>query len=97
MTGTHVALPGSERPAKSDAVRVGDVDPGSEIEVTVTLTGPELPDLKPGQSISREELQSSYAASEPDIDSVSAGLEQYGLKVVEASALTRSLRARGTA
>ena len=97
MTGTHVALPGSERPAKSDAVRVGDVDPGSEIEVTVTLTGPELPDLKPGQSISREQLQSSYAASQTDIDSVSAGLEQYGLKVVEASTLTRSLRARGTA
>ncbi len=97
MAGTHVTLSGSERPRKSDAVRVGDVDPGSEIEVTVTVRGPALPQLEPGQSISRDELKSSYAASPADLDKVTAELERYGLKVEEASAMTRSLRVRGSA
>lgn len=97
MAGTHVTLSGSERPRKSDAVRVGDVDPGSEIEVTVTVRGPALPQLEPGQSISRDELKSSYAASPADLDKVTTALEHYGLKVEEASAMTRSLRVRGSA
>ncbi len=97
MAGTHVTLSGSERPRKSDATLVGDVDPGSEVEVTVTVRGPALPHLKAGQSISRDELERSYAASPADLDKVTAELERYGLKVVEASALTRSLRVRGTA
>ena len=48
MAGKHVKLSGSERPRKSDAVRVRDVDPDSEVEVTVTLRGPQLPRAQAG-------------------------------------------------
>ena len=41
MAGAHARLEGSERARKPHAVRVGDVDPASEIEVTVTLRRPE--------------------------------------------------------
>jgi hypothetical protein len=57
LADTHVVLSGSERPRKHDAERVSDVDPASPIEVTVTLRGPELPQVSPGQSMSREELE----------------------------------------
>jgi kumamolisin len=97
MAGKHVKLSGSDRPRKSGAVRVRDVDPQSEVEVTVTLRGPKLPDLKPGESISRDELKSSYAASPEDMDKLETGLKRYGLKIEEASPLTRSARVRGTA
>jgi len=40
MAGSHVALAGSERGRGPDAARVGDVDPASSIEVTVTLRHP---------------------------------------------------------
>ena len=97
MAGKHVKLSGSDRPRKSDAVRVRDVDPDSEVEVTVTLRGPQLPQLKPGQSISRDELKSSYAASPADIDALRTELERYGLKIEDVSPLTRSVHVRGTA
>ena len=41
MTAAHAKLKGSERGRKPLAVRVGDVDPASPIEVTVTLRRPE--------------------------------------------------------
>ncbi len=41
MTEAHATLEGSERGRTPHAVRVGDVDPASEIEVTVTLRRPE--------------------------------------------------------
>lgn len=97
MAGTHVVLSGSERPRKADATRVRDVAPESQIEVTLTVRGPSLPDLKPGQSIPRSELESSYAASSEDIEKVSSTLERFGLKVQDASSLTRSMRLSGTA
>ena len=97
MAGTHVKLSGSDRARKSDAVRVRDVDPDSEVEVTVTLRGPQLPELKPGQSISRDELKSSYAASLEDIETLRTELERYGLKIEDVSPVTRSVHVRGTA
>ena len=41
MAGTHATLDGSGRRRRPGAPRVGDVDPASEIEVTVTLRRPE--------------------------------------------------------
>ena len=41
MAPAHVSLEGSERGRKPNAVRVGDVDPASHVEVTVTLSQPE--------------------------------------------------------
>jgi kumamolisin len=41
MARSHVALEGSERQPNPEAARVGDVDPASNVEVTVTLRHPE--------------------------------------------------------
>ena len=39
-SGAHVVLGGNERARKRDAERVGEVDPASPVEVTVTLRDP---------------------------------------------------------
>jgi kumamolisin len=97
MTDTHVVLSGSNRPRKQDAERVKDVDPASPVEVTVTVRGPDLPQVTPGKSMSREQLERSYSASPADMDAVASELGQYGLEVVDSAPSTRSLRVRGTA
>src|SRR5271155_5663876 len=98
MVDGHVALENSERPRKQDAERVRDVDPASSFEVTVTLRGPQLPELDTSKpALSRAELESGYGASAEDLERVRTTLERYGLKVLESSALTRSVRDSGTA
>ncbi|HEY2320683.1 MAG TPA: S53 family peptidase [Solirubrobacteraceae bacterium] len=97
MTDTHVVLSGSERPRKHDAERVGDVDPSAAVEVTVTLRGPELPQVSPGHSMSREELERAYASSTEDMDAVAAALQGYGLEELDRMPSARSMRVRGTA
>jgi kumamolisin len=96
MTQTHVPLAGSRRPAKSDAVRVGDVAADAPVEVTVTLRGPDLPEPD-GEPIDREQLAARFGASAEDVETVTKALEGYGLRVEEASPETRSLRVAGTA
>ncbi|MGZ4272529.1 MAG: S53 family peptidase [Solirubrobacteraceae bacterium] len=97
MTGTHVVLSGSERPRKHDAERVGEVDPAAAVEVTVTLRGPELPQVTPGQSMSREELERVYAASTEDMDAVASELKGYGLEELDRAPSARSMRVTGSA
>jgi kumamolisin len=97
MTDTHVVLSGSDRPRKHNAERVGDVDPASVVEVTVTVRGPDLPQVTPGKSISREEFERSYSARPADMDAVASGLAPYGLEVLDTAPATCSLRVRGTA
>ena len=97
MTDTHVVLSGSDRARKHNAERIGDVDPASAVEVTVTVRGPELPQVTPGKSMSREELERRYSASPADMDAVASELGQYGLEVLDSTLSTRSLRVRGTA
>lgn len=97
MTETHVVLSGSDRPRKQDAERVSDVDPASSVEVTVTVRGPDLPQITPGKSMSREEMERNYSASPADMDAVASGLGQYGLEVLDSAPSVRSLRVRGTA
>jgi kumamolisin len=98
MVDGHVVLENSERPRKHDAKRVRDVDPAAPIEVTVTLRGPQLPQLDISRpALSRSELESGYGASAEDLALVQTTLERYGLKVQESSALTRSMRVSGTA
>jgi kumamolisin len=98
MVDGHVVLENSERPRKNDAERVRDVDPAAPIEVTITLGGKPLPALDTGKTaLSRAELESDYGAGADDLERVRTTLERYGLKVQEASALTRSLRVSGTA
>ena len=97
MTDTHVVLSGSDRPRKHDAERISDVDPASAVEVTVTVRGPDLPQVAPGKSMSREELERSYSASQADMDAVAEGLADYGLEVLDSAPSVRSLRVRGSA
>ena len=44
MNAKSVLLKGSQRPRQSDAQRIGDIDPKTNIEVTLSLKGPALPD-----------------------------------------------------
>jgi len=99
MTDTHVALPGSRRPAKAGATRVGDVEPTSRIEVTIALRGPELPDADAlGQSpLTRDAFNRRFSASQDDASKVAQALGRYGLTVEETSLAARSLRVSGSA
>ena len=92
-----MVLSGSDRPRKHDAERISDVDPASAVEVTVTVRGPDLPQVAPGKSMSREELERSYSASQADMDAVAEGLADYGLEVLDSAPSVRSLRVRGSA
>ena len=97
MTDTHVVLSGSERPRRHDAERVGDIAPASAVDVTVTVRGPDLPQVTPGKSMSREELERNYSASQADMDAVAEELARYGLEVLDSAPSVRSLRLRGSA
>ncbi len=98
MSEGHVVLQDNRRPIEHGAERVEGVDPDALVEVTLTLRGPELPELdmtKP--PISRDDLEERYGASSDDIEQVKATLEQFGLVVEEVSRRTRSMRVIGTA
>ena len=97
MTRTHVVLAGSRRPRKQGAEKLADIDPSERIEVTVTLRGPALPDVEPGRSISREELERSFGASREDIARVESELRKFGLSIDDVSPLSRTMRVSGTA
>jgi kumamolisin len=98
MSQGHVVLPGSDRPRKQGAERVGDLDPDSQFEVTLTLRGPGLPELDTSRpAISRDDLESRYGANPEDIAQVQATLERFGLTVDDVSRVGRSMRVSGTA
>jgi kumamolisin len=96
---THVLVPGSERPVAKLATRVRDLAPDERVEVTLTLKGPALPgaDEFPAKSLTLQELEANYGASEEDVAKVVAVLEKFGLSVPQTSLATRSLRVVGTA
>jgi kumamolisin len=73
------------------------LDPGTPIEVTVTLAGPAVPEPAPGGPLTREALSNQYGAEADTIAKVTDVLGRFGLTVEEASAPTRSLRVSGTA
>lgn len=98
MDQEFVPLDGSERSRKQEAERIGDVDPGSKVEVTVTLRGKELPEpAADTPPMSREELERDYGASPEDVALVTSTLEQFGLTVDAVSTVGRSMRVSGTA
>lgn len=95
---SHVALRGNSRPKKQDAERIGNVDPNSQIEVTLTLRGPKLPQADSKQSsLTPEEFAKQYGSRREDADKVAHILENYGLKIEETSLGSRSMRVSGTA
>src|SRR5271165_5648040 len=99
MNAKSVMLKGSARPRQTDATRIGDIDPSSRVELTLSLKAPALPDpgQMPAQAISRDQLASDYGAKQEDADKVASVLKSYGIRVDEISLLTRSMRVSGTA
>ena len=95
---THVLLPGSSRAKDPNAVKVGKVDPKQKIDVTIDLSGPDMPsaDEYVGQTLTPEELAEKYGTKKADADKVAKVLRKYGLKVEEVSLATRSMRVSGT-
>jgi kumamolisin len=98
-SSTHVVLPGSNRPNAPRTVRVRDVDPNQQIDLTISLRGPKLPsaDDYVGQTMTPNELLSKFGASQKDADEVSKVLKKFGLKVESVSLPTRSMRVIGPA
>jgi kumamolisin len=94
-----VKLPGSKRPRKADATRIGDVDPQAPIEVTLSLNGPKLPDANalPESPLSRSDFAAKYGSKREDADKVAQILQKYGLQVKDVSLATRSMRVAGPA
>jgi len=94
----RVALPGSNRPPKAGATRIGDPSPDESIELTITLRGPDMPDADDvdGPSIELEEFSSMYGSSIDDAAAVRTELSGRGFVVTEMPPHTRSLLARGT-
>jgi kumamolisin len=100
----RVPVPGSERRIEPGHSRVGDIDPQSEVELTVYLR-PQAPlnwvdeeaARPPAQRrrLSAEEWAQTYGASADDIAAVRAFAERYGLTVVDADAARRAIRLRG--
>jgi kumamolisin len=97
MSGEHIVLPGSTRPAKK-AKRIRKADPDSRLEVTISLRGPKLPDANnmPAASMSHQEFESKYSARAEDAEKVASVLQKYQLKVEEISLPARSMRVSGT-
>jgi kumamolisin len=95
MAQAHVPLAGSGRSRKAGTVRVGDVDPGSPVEVTVTVRRPELPDV--GAPLARDELERGYSAASADLIEIRQVLGRFGLAVRSQAPLTGSLVVTGSA
>jgi kumamolisin len=96
---THVVLPGSRRPKAPGVIRVRDVDPDEQIDVTIALAGPKLPgpDEYLGQTLTADELSAKFGASKEDANKVAKCLKKFGFKVESVSLATRSMRVIGTA
>ena len=98
VTEGRVELPGSYRPLASEAQRIGTPSRDEEIEVTVTLRGPQLPaaDDITAVPLDAGTYAARYGASADDAAKVKEELERFGLQVYDVSLPTRSLHARGT-
>ena len=104
----HVIVAGTERPAPSDARRVGPADAGEQLTVSVEVRqrpdAPPLPDLavlgaqRPGErpKIDRAALAKSYAASSEDLAKVAEFAKEYNLTVESSSPEQRTVQLSGS-
>jgi len=97
VPGGVVELDGSARGPASGARRIGDVRPDEEIELTLTLRGPDLPaaDAAPRASPTRGELEARYGAHPGAVATLVSVLARSGLATTTPSG--RSLGVRGRA
>jgi kumamolisin len=99
----RVALSGSVREPLPGARRVGDVDPGTPVELTIVVrrkqAAPAGPRFEPG--ISRAEAQARLAeaagADSADMAAVEAFVRGHGMEVVFSDAAQRRIGVRATA
>jgi kumamolisin len=97
---TRVVLKGSARQVRPGAKVLGTAGPDEWIEVTLKLRRMQpLPELsgRPGQRISREELESKYGAAPADVEKVRSVLTALGLTVIEEDPGSASMKAGGPA
>ena len=104
----RVALPGSERSARSGSRVVGAPDPNEHIRISVllrprkTLQNPasakEMTATSPHQRkyMTREQFAADYGANPGDIAKIEAFAHQHNLTIVEASAPRRTVVFSGT-
>lgn len=101
----RVEIAGSQRDFDPQHPRVRDADSDKQIEVTVYLRSSgslDWVDEEAGRlpaerrTISREELASSYGASDQDIAAVRSFANEYGLEVTAVDQGRRSVSLRGT-
>lgn len=94
----YVKLAGSERQARSRAIRVGNIDPHEQVQLTLTLNGPQMPSDKdfPREAMTREEYRQKYSTPQADIDAVTQELKRFGLTVTSVSPESRSMVVSGT-
>ncbi|MGA3073882.1 MAG: S53 family peptidase [Bryobacteraceae bacterium] len=104
----RVALPGSERSARSGSRVVGAPDPNEHIRISVLLrprntmqnltSAKELTATSPHQRkyMSREQFAAEYGANPDDIAKIEAFAHQHNLTVVESSSPRRTVVLSGT-
>jgi kumamolisin len=98
MVERPVELPHSYRPPAAGARRIGNARPDDEVEVTITLRGPQLPAASDvtGPAMDRDTFAARYGADPDDGAKVKDELERLGLHVYDVSLVTRSMRVSGT-
>ncbi|BAN24982.1 S53 family peptidase [Caballeronia insecticola] len=98
---------GSDKIHPEGTTCIGACDPGEQIEVVVMLRRKDEAGFKqmmakidagnaPAQSVSREEFDQRFGASDADVQKVEAFAKQYGLTVVRANAEMRSVVLKGS-
>jgi kumamolisin len=80
----------------ADAQPIGELDPDSQLEVTVLLR-PRRPLEEVAAPLSREEYAARYGADPDDMARVESFARAHGLDVVESSQARRSIVLRGSA
>jgi len=98
---------GTDKIHPEGAKCIGDCDPGEQIEVVVMLRRKDAEGFRqmmaridageaPAQSVSREDFDKRFGASDEDVKKVTQFAAQYGLSVVRADPSTRSVVLKGS-
>jgi len=109
IPSNYRALVGSERKARSGAIRTGAADPNEIFTVSVRVRrrtdAPPLPDLAnlaatpigERHYLSREDFAAHYGAAQADLDKIAQFAQANGLEAVESSIPRRTVVLKGTA
>ncbi len=101
----RVQIPGSERQLDPEHTRVGDIEPGSEIDLTVYVRPRATADWVDAEATrppdqrrvaSREDWAQEYGARPEDVDAVRAFAEQHGLTVTNVDLARRAVGLHGS-